>query len=67
MTYTREQLIHALHSEYEFLCHDDFDPDVDSTPDEYLAMLHTLTDDELITESSTDDVFTLDEYMRTWL
>ena len=66
-TATRSQLIDALVHEYEFLCHDDFDPAVDPTPAEYLDMLHKLTDDELIDESSTDDVFTLDEYIRTWL
>ena len=63
----RSHLISALYHEYQFLCHDDFDPDVDSTPDEYLAMLQRLSDDELIDESSTDDTYTLDEYMRNWL
>jgi len=56
MTYNRSQLITALHREYEFLCHDDFDPDVDCTPDEYLAMLECLSDEDLINESSTDDI-----------
>ena len=67
MTHTRDQLITALHHEYEFLCHDDFDPDVDPTPDEYLASLQRMSDDELIAESSTDATYTLDEYMRNWL
>ena len=66
-TATRSQLITALHHEYEFLCHDDFDPDVDPTPDEYLAMLQRLSDDELIDESSTDDTYTLDDYITNWL
>ena len=63
----RSHLITALHHEYEFLCHDDFDPAVDPTPADYLDMLHTLTDDELIDESSTDDTYTLDEYITHWL
>jgi len=67
MTHTRSQLITALHHEYEFLCHDDFDPDVDSTPDEYLAMLNSLSDAELLDETSTDDVYHLDDFLRTWL
>ena len=67
MTHTRQQLIDALVHEYEFLCHDDFDPDVDPTPDEYLAMLQRLSDDELIDESSTDDTYTLDDYITNWL
>ena len=63
MTYTRDQLITALHSEYEFLCHDDFDPDVDMPPSEYLTHLQSLSLDDLIAETSTDDIYTLDEYM----
>jgi hypothetical protein len=57
----RSHLISALYHEYQFLCHDDFDPDVDPTPDEYLAMLQRMSDDELIDESSTDDTYTLDQ------
>ena len=67
MTYTRDQLITALHHEYEFLCHDDFDPDVDPTPAEYLDMLNSLSDAELIDETSTDDIYHLDDFLRTWL
>jgi len=63
----RQHLISALHHEYEFLCHDDFDPEVDPTPDEYLAMLQTLTDDELIDESSTDCDVSLDDFITAWL
>ncbi len=63
----RSHLISALYHEYQFLCHDDFDPDVDPTPDEYLAMLQRLSDDELIDESSTDDTYTLDDYITHWL
>ena len=67
MTHTRDQLITALYHEYEFLCHDDFDPDVDSTPDEYLAMLQQLSDDELLSEASTDTELTLDDFITAWL
>ena len=59
----RSQLIDALDHEYEFLCHDDFDPDVDPTPAEYRAMLASFTDDDLRDESSTDDTYTLDDYI----
>ena len=65
MTYTRSQLISALHSEYEFLCHDDFDPDVDMSPSEYLTHLQSMSLDDLINETSTDDTYTLDEFMDT--
>jgi hypothetical protein len=66
-TATRSQLITALHHEYEFLCHDDFDPEVDPTPAEYLDMLNSLSDAELIDETSTDDIYHLDDFLRTWL
>ena len=60
----RSHLITALHHEYEFLCHDDFDPDVDATPAEYLDMLNTLSDDELVAEATADDI---DEFITAWL
>ena len=63
MTFNRSQLITALLNEYKFLCHDDFDPEVDATPDEYLTMLQSLSDDELIAEASADDV---NEFISTW-
>ena len=64
MTYTREQLITALHSEYEFLCHDDFDPDVDMSPSEYLTHLQSMSLDDLVNETLTDELYTLDAFMR---
>jgi len=67
MTYTRQHLITALHHEYEFLCHDDFDPAVDPTPAEYLDMLNSLSDDELLDETSTDTELTLDDFITAWL
>ena len=60
------QLIEALYNEYLFLCHDDFDPDEDTTPEEYLEMLKEMTYDELVEETQTDDTFTMDEYLRAW-
>ena len=64
MTPTREQLIDALVKEYEYLCHDDYDPDEDLTPEEYLEMINTLSYDELVSETSADDP---EEYILTWL
>ena len=60
----RSHLISALYHEYQWLCHDDFDADTDATPDEYLAMLQRLSDDELIDESSSDNI---DDYITNWL
>ena len=66
MSVSKEQLIDALYHEYVFLCHDDFDPDEDQTPEEYLEDLKKMSYDELIEETCTDDTFTLDEYMSAW-
>ena len=63
---SREELIDALQREYEWLCHDDFDPEEDLTIEEHLEMLQELSYDELVEETSTDDIFTLDEFMRTY-
>jgi len=67
VTYTKQQLINALVAEYEFLCHDDFDPDNDPTPEEYLEGLKEMSYDELIVETGTDDTFHLDEFMQAWV
>ena len=63
MTPTREQLIDALYREYEYLCHDDFDPDEDLTPEEYLEMINTLSYEELVSETSTDETYTLEDFL----
>ena len=65
-TYTTEQLIEAPYNEYVFLCHDDFDPDNDATPEEYLEMLKELSYEELLKETSTDECYTLKEFISTW-
>ena len=63
---SKEQLIDALYNEYVFLCHDDFDADVDATPEEYLEMLKEMSYDELITETCTDDTYHISEFMGAW-
>lgn len=66
MTYTREQLITALAAEYDYLCHDDFDPDVDMSPAEHLSYLQSLSLDDLIAETSTDGIYTVDEFIANY-
>jgi hypothetical protein len=66
MTPTREQLIDALVKEYEYLCHDDYDPDEDLTPEEYLEMINTLSYEELVSETSTDEEYTLEQFLSTY-
>ena len=64
MQYTRQQLIDALQHEYDYLIHNDFDPDVDMSSDEHLEYLNSLSVEQLIDETDTDDKFyTLDDYM----
>ena len=65
MNYTKAQLIDALVAEWEYLCHDDYDPE-DQTPEEYREDLIEMTLDELVEETSTDEYYTLKEYMETW-
>ena len=66
MNYTQEQLIEALYNEYVWLCHDDFDPDEDMQPEEYLEMIKEMSYDELVKETSTDENYPLDEFMTNW-
>ena len=66
MTPDKFKLINALASEYEYLCHDDFDPDEDPTPEEYKKMLMQMSYDELLEEASIDEHFTLEEYLEVW-
>ena len=65
MNYTKAQLIDALCAEWEYLCHDDYDPE-DQTPEEYREDLIEMTLDELVEETSTDEYYTFEEYMDTW-
>jgi len=65
MTYSTIQLRAALIREYQHLCHDDFNAD-DMNDVQYAAFLAPLSYDELVSETSTDDIFTLDEYMSTY-
>ena len=67
MTPDKFKLINALAAEYAYLCHDDFDPDVDATPEEYLEMLKEMTYDELVEEANLDEDYTLEDYLGTWL
>ena len=65
MNYTKQQLVDALVAEWEYLCHDDYDPE-DLTPEEYRKDMEELTIEQLIEETSTDEYFTLDEYMERY-
>jgi hypothetical protein len=64
--YTRQQLIDALSAEYDTLCQEDpYDPEdpYDMTVPEYIEYLNSLSVEQLIDETDTDDNYTLDEYM----
>ena len=66
MDYNREQLINALCAEYDYLCHDDFNPDTDPTLDEYFELMEKMSFDELVEETCTDEHYTLEEFMERW-
>ena len=66
MTHTKEQLINALVAEWEYLCHDDYDPE-DLTPEEYRKEIEELTIEQLIEETDTEsEGLTLDDYMEIY-
>ena len=66
MNYTRAEIINALCAEWDYLCHDDFDPENDQTTEEYRDDLIEMTLEELIEETGIDEDYTLDEYMESW-
>lgn len=66
MDYTKQQLIDALIAEYEYLCHDDYDPTIDPSTEEYRVELEQYEYDELIAETCTSEEFTLDQFMQTY-
>ena len=66
MNYTRAEIINALCAEWDYLCHDDFDPENDQTTEEYRNDLIEMTLEELIEETGIDEDYTLDEYMESW-
>lgn len=63
---TPDQLIKALYNEYVYLCHDDFNPDEDPSPEEYLEGLKQLSYEELVEETSTDEAYTLSDFLTTY-
>ena len=65
MNHTRADIINALVAEWEYLCHEDFDPE-DLTPKEYREELQDFTLEQLIEETSTGEGYTLDEWMENW-
>ena len=66
MTYTRDQLITAIQSEYEHLIHDDYDADTDMSASDHLKYLNSLNTEQLIDAIDCDVSFTLDEFMSIY-
>ena len=65
MNHSRDQIIDALMSEFHSLSHDDFNNN-DMNDVQYHSFLQSLSLEQLIDETSTDDVFTLDEFMYAY-
>ncbi len=51
MNYTRADIINALCAEWDYLCHDDFDPENDQTTKEYREELQNYSLEELVEET----------------
>jgi len=66
MNYTRADIINALCAEWDYLCHDDFDPENDPSPEEFREELQDYSMEQLIEETGCDECFTLEEYMDSW-
>ena len=64
--YSHQQLVDALQAEYIQLMHDVEPTDDDFTLDEHLDYLNALSHAELVTETATDDTFTLSEFMYAY-
>lgn len=62
MKYTKQQIVNALVNEWEYLCHDDYDPD-DDTLEEYRLKMECYTVEQLIEETCTGDGYSLDDFM----
>ena len=62
MVYTKAQIIDELVREWEYLCHDDYQPD-DDTSEEYRLKLECYSVEELIEETCTGEGFSLDDFM----
>ena len=76
--YSREQLISALHNEYVYLIHDDFDPEEDMSAEEHLESIKSLTleaiKEEILESIEADndnqgegDYISVSDYINRWL
>ena len=77
-TYTHQQLIKAFQNEYEYLCHDNFDPEIDMHPEQHFKWIQGITLEELqktINQSidneniglEEDEKNTIQDFMDEWL
>ena len=67
MDITKTQLIEALTNEYEYLIHDDFDPDEDLTLEQYHQSLLNMSIEQLVEETTTDnEYYTLTQFIENW-
>ena len=75
--YSRQQLITALQKEYEYLIHDEFDPEEDMSSEDHLKGINSLSvaelkkaiEESILTENcckEDEDKISFDEYMEMW-
>ena len=67
MNHSREQLIDALMGEYVSFIEDGYEEDLDMTEEEYQEYLKGLTLEQLVEETTCDDVYlTLDDFVYAY-
>ena len=75
--YSQQQLITALQNEYEYLIHDEFDPEEDMSSEDHLKGINSLSvaelkkaiEESILTENcckEDEDKISFDEYMEMW-
>lgn len=75
--YSRQQLITALQKEYEYLIHDEYDPEEDMSSEDHLKGMNSLSvaelkkaiEESILTENcckEDEDKISFDEYMEMW-
>ena len=77
LEYSRQQLITALQKEYEYLIHDEFDPEEDMSSEDHLKGINSLSvaelkkaiEESILTENcckEDEDKILFDEFMEMW-
>ncbi len=64
--YSHQQLVDALLGEYNSFIEDGLEDDLELSFDEYKSYLQNCTHEQLVVETSCDEVFTLSNFINTY-